>query len=97
MVGQLGALPGPALTSLLPPQQWTSSINRTNKMALLAWVRETGIDLVQVNGQRRYGGPPPGGCQQLGVVLPGGVPAGGALTPHPCACRVGGQPAAPGL
>ncbi|XP_040502985.1 dead end protein homolog 1 isoform X3 [Gallus gallus] len=40
--------------------QWTSSINRTNKMALLAWVRETGIDLVQVNGQRRYGGPPPG-------------------------------------
>uniref|UniRef100_A0A669QGC4 DND microRNA-mediated repression inhibitor 1 n=1 Tax=Phasianus colchicus TaxID=9054 RepID=A0A669QGC4_PHACC len=29
-------------------------------MALLTWVRETGIDLVQVNGQRRYGGPPPG-------------------------------------
>ncbi|XP_021266613.1 dead end protein homolog 1 isoform X2 [Numida meleagris] len=29
-------------------------------MALLSWVRETGIELVQVNGQRRYGGPPPG-------------------------------------
>uniref|UniRef100_G1MQC8 RRM domain-containing protein n=1 Tax=Meleagris gallopavo TaxID=9103 RepID=G1MQC8_MELGA len=42
------------------PQQWTSSINRANKVALLTWVRETGIDLVQVNGQRRYGGPPPG-------------------------------------
>ncbi|CAO2593771.1 Dead end protein homolog 1, partial [Lemmus lemmus] len=25
-----------------------------------AWVRETGIRLVQVNGQRKYGGPPPG-------------------------------------
>ncbi|XP_009987616.1 PREDICTED: dead end protein homolog 1, partial [Tauraco erythrolophus] len=29
-------------------------------MALLAWARETGINLVQINGQRRYGGPPPG-------------------------------------
>ncbi|XP_062358331.1 dead end protein homolog 1 [Cinclus cinclus] len=29
-------------------------------MALLAWVKETGIELVQINGQRRYGGPPPG-------------------------------------
>nr|XP_009931576.1 PREDICTED: dead end protein homolog 1 [Opisthocomus hoazin] len=29
-------------------------------MALLAWAKETGIDLVQINGQRRYGGPPPG-------------------------------------
>ncbi|XP_025923651.1 dead end protein homolog 1 isoform X1 [Apteryx rowi] len=39
---------------------WTDSINQANKMALLAWVKETGINLVQVNGQRRYGGPPPG-------------------------------------
>ncbi|NXI73883.1 DND1 protein, partial [Anseranas semipalmata] len=44
----------------LPSQVWTNSINQANKMALLAWVRETGIDLVQINGQRRYGGPPPG-------------------------------------
>ncbi|NWS63317.1 DND1 protein, partial [Chunga burmeisteri] len=44
----------------LPPQMWTSSINQANKMALLAWAKETGIDLVQINGQRRYGGPPPG-------------------------------------
>ncbi|XP_014815137.1 PREDICTED: dead end protein homolog 1 [Calidris pugnax] len=39
---------------------WTNSINQENKMALHAWAKETGIDLVQVNGQRRYGGPPPG-------------------------------------
>ncbi|NXX13924.1 DND1 protein, partial [Podargus strigoides] len=44
----------------LPPQVWTNNINKANKMALLAWAKETGIDLVQVNGQRRYGGPPPG-------------------------------------
>ncbi|NXL85251.1 DND1 protein, partial [Alectura lathami] len=44
----------------LPAGQWASSINQANKMALLTWVRETGVNLVQVNGQRRYGGPPPG-------------------------------------
>ncbi|XP_040975172.1 dead end protein homolog 1 isoform X6 [Aquila chrysaetos chrysaetos] len=41
-------------------ETWTNSINQTNKVALLAWAKETGIDLVQINGQRRYGGPPPG-------------------------------------
>ncbi|NXJ84396.1 DND1 protein, partial [Trogon melanurus] len=44
----------------LPPQTWTDSINQANKMALLAWAKESGINLVQINGQRRYGGPPPG-------------------------------------
>ncbi|NWV12093.1 DND1 protein, partial [Ptilonorhynchus violaceus] len=44
----------------LPPQSWTSRINQASKMALLAWQEETGIKLVQINGQRRYGGPPPG-------------------------------------
>ncbi|NWW45889.1 DND1 protein, partial [Pedionomus torquatus] len=44
----------------LPPQMWTNSINQANKAALRDWMKETGIDLVQVNGQRRYGGPPPG-------------------------------------
>ncbi|NXN23346.1 DND1 protein, partial [Nycticryphes semicollaris] len=44
----------------LLPQTWTNSINRANKMALRVWMKETGTDLVQVNGQRRYGGPPPG-------------------------------------
>ncbi|KFZ61880.1 Dead end protein 1, partial [Podiceps cristatus] len=39
---------------------WTNSINQANKMALLAWAKDSGIDLVQINGQRRYGGPPPG-------------------------------------
>ncbi|XP_038006176.1 dead end protein homolog 1 isoform X2 [Motacilla alba alba] len=41
-------------------EAWTSGINEAGKMALLAWEKETGIELVQVNGQRRYGGPPPG-------------------------------------
>ncbi|XP_057891087.1 dead end protein homolog 1 [Melospiza georgiana] len=39
---------------------WKNKINEANKMALLAWEKETGIELVQINGQRRYGGPPPG-------------------------------------
>lgn len=41
-------------------QQWCERVNPENKAALEAWVRETGIRLVQVNGQRKYGGPPPG-------------------------------------
>ncbi|NWQ64974.1 DND1 protein, partial [Neopipo cinnamomea] len=44
----------------LPPQRWTNSINQASKTSLLAWEKETGIELVQINGQRRYGGPPPG-------------------------------------
>nr|WLD18578.1 dead end protein [Pelodiscus sinensis] len=39
---------------------WSDAVNQANKQALLAWVKETGIQLVQVNGQRKYGGPPPG-------------------------------------
>ncbi|NWT97109.1 DND1 protein, partial [Urocynchramus pylzowi] len=39
---------------------WANGINEASKMALLAWEKETGIELVQINGQRRYGGPPPG-------------------------------------
>ncbi|NXR68149.1 DND1 protein, partial [Rhadina sibilatrix] len=41
-------------------QGWTNRINEAAKMALLAWEKETGIELVQINGQRHYGGPPPG-------------------------------------
>uniref|UniRef100_A0A8C0UWC8 DND microRNA-mediated repression inhibitor 1 n=1 Tax=Cyanistes caeruleus TaxID=156563 RepID=A0A8C0UWC8_CYACU len=41
-------------------QMWSSGINEAGKMALLAWEKETGIELVQINGQRYYGGPPPG-------------------------------------
>nr|XP_044989117.1 dead end protein homolog 1 [Jaculus jaculus] len=41
-------------------EQWCERVNPENKAALEAWVRETGIRLVQVNGQRKYGGPPPG-------------------------------------
>uniref|UniRef100_A0A8I5YLI8 Dead end protein homolog 1 n=1 Tax=Pongo abelii TaxID=9601 RepID=A0A8I5YLI8_PONAB len=39
---------------------WCERVKPENKAALEAWVRETGIRLVQVNGQRKYGGPPPG-------------------------------------
>uniref|UniRef100_A0A8C3QW49 DND microRNA-mediated repression inhibitor 1 n=1 Tax=Cyanoderma ruficeps TaxID=181631 RepID=A0A8C3QW49_9PASS len=39
---------------------WTDGINEAGKMALQAWEKETGIELVQINGQRHYGGPPPG-------------------------------------
>ncbi|NWU42888.1 DND1 protein, partial [Hylia prasina] len=41
-------------------QTWTDGINKAGKMALLAWEKENGIELVQINGQRHYGGPPPG-------------------------------------
>ncbi|XP_074866176.1 dead end protein homolog 1 [Carettochelys insculpta] len=41
-------------------QVWSDAVNQANKRALLAWVKESGIQLVQVNGQRKYGGPPPG-------------------------------------
>lgn len=44
-------------------------MNPENKAALEAWVRETGIRLVQVNGQRKYGGPPPGTVAPAPVVL----------------------------
>ncbi|XP_054840817.1 dead end protein homolog 1 [Eublepharis macularius] len=51
-------------------QAWTEEVNRANKAALWAWVRETGVRLVQVNGQRKFGGPPPGWA--------GGTPPSGA-------------------
>ncbi|XP_060692619.1 dead end protein 1 [Hemiscyllium ocellatum] len=35
-------------------------LNTPNKLAFEAWVEETGITLVQINGQRKFGGPPPG-------------------------------------
>nr|XP_056718269.1 dead end protein homolog 1 [Euleptes europaea] len=41
-------------------QEWSEEVNRANKAALSAWMRHTGVRLVQVNGQRKYGGPPPG-------------------------------------
>uniref|UniRef100_U3K4G3 DND microRNA-mediated repression inhibitor 1 n=2 Tax=Ficedula albicollis TaxID=59894 RepID=U3K4G3_FICAL len=34
--------------------------NHQGKMSLHAWQKEMGIELVQINGQRCYGGPPPG-------------------------------------
>lgn len=40
-------------------QVWLNGINDINKMALMAWIKETKTQLVQINGQRKYG-PPPG-------------------------------------
>ncbi|NXY54206.1 DND1 protein, partial [Callaeas wilsoni] len=77
-------------------QTWTSGINQASKMALLAWEKETGIKLVQINGQRRYGGPPPGmSGEQLGRGAPGarrGSPR--APCPRVPAGWVGGPPPA---
>uniref|UniRef100_A0A8C5MBT5 RRM domain-containing protein n=1 Tax=Leptobrachium leishanense TaxID=445787 RepID=A0A8C5MBT5_9ANUR len=41
-------------------QIWIHGINTDKKLALEQWIEETRINLVQVNGQRKYGGPPPG-------------------------------------
>ncbi|XP_072368860.1 LOW QUALITY PROTEIN: dead end protein homolog 1-like [Scyliorhinus torazame] len=35
-------------------------LNTANKLAFEAWVEATGISLIQINGQRKFGGPPPG-------------------------------------
>ncbi|NXA07578.1 DND1 protein, partial [Sapayoa aenigma] len=80
----------------LVPQMWPNSINQASKMALLTWERETGIKLVQINGQRRYGGPPPG---MSGERLGCGAPAAPQVSPRaPCGCVsagwVGGPPPA---
>lgn len=55
-----GGLGDPPFQPSFPSQLWCERVNPENKAALEAWVRETGIRLVQVNGQRKYGGPPPG-------------------------------------
>lgn len=64
-----------------PHQLWCERVNPENKAALEAWVRETGIRLVQVNGQRKYGGPPPGTLVQpyayWGAALASTSPLGG--------------------
>ncbi|KAM8971915.1 dead end protein homolog 1-like [Pelodytes ibericus] len=39
---------------------WINGINDKNKLALITWMKETKTNLVQINGQRKYGGPPPG-------------------------------------
>lgn len=64
-----------------PLQLWCERVNPENKAALEAWVRETGIRLVQVNGQRKYGGPPPGTVVSPYKILdgPGWHPLGGGV------------------
>lgn len=41
------------------------------EMALLALMERTGYNMVQENGQRKYGGPPPGECRTGGAQGPG--------------------------
>ncbi|NWH99671.1 DND1 protein, partial [Tichodroma muraria] len=78
-------------------QMWINRINEAGKMALLAWEKETGIELVQINGQRCYGGPPPGmSGERLGRGAPGArrahrghrVPAGWVGGPPPAGTEV---------
>ncbi|XP_044129641.1 dead end protein homolog 1-like [Bufo gargarizans] len=42
------------------PQVWLNSVNPKNKAALAEWIKNSKVELLQVNGQRKYGGPPPG-------------------------------------
>lgn len=37
------------------------ALSCSREMALLALMERTGYNMVQENGQRKYGGPPPGG------------------------------------
>lgn len=37
------------------------ALSCSREMALLALMEKTGYNMVQENGQRKYGGPPPGG------------------------------------
>ncbi|XP_068121028.1 dead end protein homolog 1-like [Hyperolius riggenbachi] len=39
---------------------WFNTVNKENKEALSEWLRNNGVILEQINGQRIYGGPPAG-------------------------------------
>ncbi|XP_073525108.1 dead end protein homolog 1-like [Phyllobates terribilis] len=52
------------------PQIWLNSVNRKNKAGLIEWMRSSNVSLVQENGQRKYGGPPPGRSHTCGVEAP---------------------------
>ncbi|XP_073525821.1 dead end protein homolog 1-like [Phyllobates terribilis] len=49
-----------AASAACEPQIWLNSVNRKNKAGLIEWMRSSNVSLVQENGQRKYGGPPPG-------------------------------------
>lgn len=76
--GRRGGAPSPPARF---PQLWCERVNPENKAALEAWVRETGIRLVQVNGQRKYGGPPPGTIVPARVCRPRPSPLGEGTPP----------------
>lgn len=71
-------------------------------MALLALMERTGYSVVQENGQRKYGGPPPGGfCRRNTApsppVLLSGVCEGLTYCTRLRCCRMGGAAAPAGL
>ncbi|XP_075054026.1 dead end protein homolog 1-like [Mixophyes fleayi] len=39
---------------------WVNSVNSKNIFSLMQWMQNYNVHLVQINGQRKYGGPPPG-------------------------------------
>uniref|UniRef100_A0A3Q3LH34 Probable RNA-binding protein 46 n=1 Tax=Mastacembelus armatus TaxID=205130 RepID=A0A3Q3LH34_9TELE len=49
-----------ALLVVVPPSVPRMDVSCAKEMALLALMEKTGYSMVQENGQRKYGGPPPG-------------------------------------
>ncbi|XP_018417397.1 PREDICTED: dead end protein homolog 1 [Nanorana parkeri] len=48
------------ITFSRPSWAWFNSLNKHHKTSLVEWSKSCNINLVQVNGQRKYGGPPEG-------------------------------------
>ncbi|XP_073505298.1 dead end protein homolog 1-like [Phyllobates terribilis] len=57
---QLSAVQPSHTSAAWEPQIWLNSVTRKNKTGLIEWMRSSKVSLVQENGQREYGGPPPG-------------------------------------
>ena len=50
--------PGDRVSQLAVDEKF--KVSCAKELALLALIEKTGYDMVQENGQRKYGGPPPG-------------------------------------
>lgn len=49
------------------------ALSCSREMALLALMERTGYTMVQENGQRKYGGPPPGGISGQTLTAVNGI------------------------
>lgn len=49
------------------------AVSCSREMALLALMERTGYNMVQENGQRKYGGPPPGGISSQTLKAVNGI------------------------